>query len=87
MLFVDNMQDMMKHVTQYYCRNVILNLRIGTPETSRLGLDKHICELQLTLRDFAELLVRDVLPPSPAAGCRLPRMLLRILAFFANLQR
>ena len=39
-------------------RNVVLSLRIDSEETRRLGVDAHVCELQLTLRRFAELLVR-----------------------------
>ena len=37
-----------------------LNLRIVTERTAALGIDGHICELQLILRSFAELKV----PPS-----------------------
>ena len=46
-------------VTYIIYRNVVLNLRIETSETARLGLEQHICELQLNLRDFAELLVHN----------------------------
>ncbi len=34
-----------------------LNLRIATPRTAALGVDGHICELQLILLSFAELKV------------------------------
>ena len=33
---------------------VILNLCLDTSETRRLGIDGHICELQLTLEAFAK---------------------------------
>ena len=39
-------------------RNVIINLRINTAVTTQLGIDLHVCELQLTLRSFAVLMVR-----------------------------
>ena len=42
-------------------RNVVINLRIDTEETRRLGVDAHVCELQLILRPFAELLVREII--------------------------
>ena len=38
-------------------RDVALNLQITTEESQRLGVDSHICELQLILRKFAELKV------------------------------
>ena len=38
-------------------RNVTLNLKIVTADTVRLGVDGHICELQLNLRPFVELQV------------------------------
>jgi len=34
-------------------RNVLVNLRITSDWTRRLGVDLHVCELQLTLRAFA----------------------------------
>ncbi len=34
-----------------------MNLRVKTMETELLGLDEHVCELLLTLRIFAELMV------------------------------
>ena len=37
---------------------MVINLRIDTAETRELGIEYHVCELQLTLRDFAELIVR-----------------------------
>ena len=39
-------------------RDVAVNLRIKSPEAVRLGLDGHVCELQLLLRAFAELKVK-----------------------------
>jgi hypothetical protein len=36
---------------------VLLNLRIVTERTVALGIDGHICELQLILRSFVELKV------------------------------
>ena len=38
-------------------RDVSLNLRIVTERTAALGIDGHICELQLILRSFVELKV------------------------------
>jgi len=39
-------------------RDVSFNLRIATAETRELGIDLHVCELQLLLRGFYELKVR-----------------------------
>ncbi len=39
-------------------RDVGLNLRIVTAETLGLGAEAHVCEVQLLLRQFAELKVR-----------------------------
>jgi len=36
-------------------RDVSLNIRISTPESAGLGLDTHVCEVLLLVRDFAEL--------------------------------
>ncbi len=36
-------------------RMVMVNLSLATAETERLGVDLHVCELQLLLRDFAVL--------------------------------
>eukprot|EP00292_Cryptomonas_paramecium_P002386 CAMPEP_0113730054 /NCGR_PEP_ID=MMETSP0038_2-20120614/42943_1 /TAXON_ID=2898 /ORGANISM="Cryptomonas paramecium" /LENGTH=1270 /DNA_ID=CAMNT_0000662067 /DNA_START=60 /DNA_END=3874 /DNA_ORIENTATION=- /assembly_acc=CAM_ASM_000170 len=33
-------------------RNIVVNLRITSPKARELGVDHHICELQLTLRPF-----------------------------------
>ena len=41
-------------------RDVMVNLRVATAETVRLGVDGHVCELQLVLRSFAELKVINV---------------------------
>ena len=34
-------------------------MRIDSEETRRAGVDMHVCEVQLTLRAFAELMVID----------------------------
>ncbi len=44
-----------------------LNLRIVTERTAALGVDGHICELQLILRTFAELKVPPSCRPSSMA--------------------
>jgi hypothetical protein len=36
-------------------RDVMLNMRVCTKETAMLGIDAHICEVQLVLRSFGEL--------------------------------
>jgi hypothetical protein len=36
-------------------RDLSLNLRIQTPASARLGLDTHVCEVLLLVRDFAEV--------------------------------
>ena len=36
---------------------VLVNLRFDNPDTRRLGLEGHVCELQLLLQQFAELQV------------------------------
>ena len=38
-------------------RDVSLNLSLSTAETRNLGVDCHVCEVQLILRSFAELKV------------------------------
>ncbi len=38
-------------------RNLALNLSLTTEWSSSLGLEKHVCELQLILKSFAELKV------------------------------
>ncbi len=38
-------------------RNVVVNLRITNDWTRRLGIDLHVCELQLTLSTFAAAVV------------------------------
>ena len=45
-------------------RDVALNLRLAGPAARRLGLDMHVCELQLLLRSFAQFKVRDGRAPS-----------------------
>ncbi len=39
-------------------RDVALNIRVVTPEAQALGVNAHVCELQLLLRQYAELKVR-----------------------------
>jgi hypothetical protein len=39
-------------------RDVAMNIRIATPEAQALGVNAHICELQLVLRQYAEVKVR-----------------------------
>jgi hypothetical protein len=39
------------------CSNVVVNLVFRTAEARLLGVDGHICELQLTLSVFADALV------------------------------
>jgi hypothetical protein len=41
-------------------RSLVLNLRIRSDDSERLGVDRHICELQLTLKSFAKLMVSPV---------------------------
>eukprot|EP00286_Rhodomonas_abbreviata_P019771 CAMPEP_0181310446 /NCGR_PEP_ID=MMETSP1101-20121128/12590_1 /TAXON_ID=46948 /ORGANISM="Rhodomonas abbreviata, Strain Caron Lab Isolate" /LENGTH=158 /DNA_ID=CAMNT_0023417075 /DNA_START=171 /DNA_END=644 /DNA_ORIENTATION=- len=36
-------------------RDVVMNLRLTTDLTRRLGIEEHVCELQLILRSYAEL--------------------------------
>jgi hypothetical protein len=38
-------------------RDLSLNLRVVTAATERLGVDTHVCEVQLILREIAELKV------------------------------
>jgi hypothetical protein len=38
-------------------RDVALNIRVATPEAKALGANAHVCELQLVLRQYAELKV------------------------------
>jgi hypothetical protein len=47
-------------------RDVSLNLRVVGAAARRLGVEGHVCEVQLLLRRFAELKVRR-LPPPPLA--------------------
>ena len=43
-----------------------MSLRFDCAETRRLGLEGHVCELQLTTSEFAEGLVRRPLPRARA---------------------
>ncbi len=43
-------------------RDFGLNLLIQTEETGRLGLDRHVCEVQLLLLPFAEIKVHHLQP-------------------------
>ena len=51
-------------------RDVLLNVRVDTPETRRLGIETHVCEVQLALAAFASLQVLPgvacLSPPVPA---------------------
>ena len=38
----------------------MLNLRIDTEETRMLGVENHVCEVQLVLKSFAYMEVRSV---------------------------
>ena len=38
-------------------RDVSMNLCLVGPDVARLGLDRHVCEVQLLLRAFADLKV------------------------------
>jgi hypothetical protein len=40
-------------------RDLALNLRISTAWTRSLGLDGHVCELQLILKSFSEVKVEN----------------------------
>ena len=40
-------------------RDIVLNLRIETAETERLGVETHICELQLSFCCFAQLITSE----------------------------
>jgi hypothetical protein len=56
---------------------VALNLRLDTAETRRLGLEAHVCEVQLVLVDFARLKVQPLQPLlilqiNPPAGLSFP---------------
>jgi hypothetical protein len=45
-------------------RDVAVNLRLTTPAAVRLGLESHVCELQLLLRPFAEFKVGPLHSPT-----------------------
>jgi hypothetical protein len=49
-------------------RDVSLNLRIVTERTAALGIDGHICELQLILHSFAKLKVPPCWPSVRVQG-------------------
>lgn len=38
-------------------RDVLINIRLATAESYTLGVNAHVCELQLLLRHYAELKV------------------------------
>ena len=44
-------------MVSFHCRNVVVNLCMDNAETRRLGIEHHVCELQLTLKSFASLVV------------------------------
>ena len=51
-------------------RDVGLNLRILSREATALGVETHVCEVQLLLRDFAALKVHSLSTSrSPSASC------------------
>jgi len=39
-------------------RDVAMNIRVATPEAQAVGANAHVCELQLVLRQYAEVKVR-----------------------------
>ena len=41
----------------FFLSCVVVNLRVKTMATGRLGLEEHVCEVLLILRAFAELMV------------------------------
>jgi hypothetical protein len=43
-------------------RDVLLSIRISTAETCTLGVDLHVCEVQLVLRSFFALKARTHIP-------------------------
>jgi hypothetical protein len=47
-------------------RSLALNLRVITAEARRLGIEAHVAEVQLLLREFAELKVRPIAGARPA---------------------
>ena len=47
--------------TKAGCRDVLLNLRIDTDETRRLGIETHICELRMGLAALEQITVRIIL--------------------------
>ena len=55
-------------------RNVSVNLRLVTPGTVALGLETHVCELQLSLRRIDERAVRPVAAAAAAAAVRAPEV-------------
>jgi hypothetical protein len=40
-------------------RDIAINLRVGTGQAVELGLDEHVAEVQLLLRDFADVKAED----------------------------
>ena len=53
-------------------RDVGLNLRLDSDKTRQLGVDGHVCEVQLLLLQFAEIRVR----PTPLLLPALSRLVL-----------
>ena len=41
-------------------RDVAMNIRVVTPEARALGVNGHVCEFQLLLRQFVELKAREL---------------------------
>jgi hypothetical protein len=55
-------------------RDLALNLQIVSAQTKALGIDSHVCELQLMLQSVAELKVCHCptsIPPTPLLFCLL----------------
>ena len=51
-------------------RDVSLSLRIATAEAVALGVDLHVCELQLMLRTFHKLKVSSATAAAPRSRTR-----------------
>ena len=45
------------HCVMCRYRDIAVNLRIDSQDTRRLGVETHVCELQLILRSFADIKV------------------------------
>ncbi len=56
-LFIGCRYDAVAETAGY--RDLRMNLRLETESTIRLGLDTHVCELQLMLLEFAHIKVHE----------------------------